>query len=68
MNAKEKILIIGSSGQIGSELVESLRDIYGRESVIASDIRDLEKESLEAVAPYEKLNVLNKDHLYALVK
>lgn len=68
MNAKEKILIIGSSGQIGSELVEGLRDIYGRERVIASDIRDLEKESLEAVAPYEKLNVLDKDHLYALVK
>lgn len=34
----EKILIIGACGQIGSELTYRLRDIYGNENVIASDI------------------------------
>ena len=33
-----KILIIGACGQIGSELTFALRDIYGSENVIASDI------------------------------
>ncbi|MDD7887282.1 NAD-dependent epimerase/dehydratase family protein [Flavivirga sp. 57AJ16] len=33
------ILIIGAHGQVGRVLTESLQDKYGRESVIASDIR-----------------------------
>ena len=33
-----KILIIGACGQIGSELTFKLRDIYGVENVVASDI------------------------------
>lgn len=33
-----KILIIGACGQIGSELTFKLRDLYGDENVIASDI------------------------------
>ena len=36
---KERILIIGSSGQIGTELVMELRSMYGNNNVIASDIR-----------------------------
>lgn len=68
MKAKEKILVIGSSGQIGGELVEGLRTIYGQESVIASDIKDLDKEALKAVAPYETLNVLNGKRIFELVQ
>lgn len=33
-----KILVIGACGQIGSELTMKLREIYGSDSVIASDI------------------------------
>jgi len=33
-----KILIIGACGQIGSELTYKLREVYGPENVIASDI------------------------------
>lgn len=33
-----KILIIGACGQIGSELTLKLRDLYGQDNVIASDI------------------------------
>ena len=35
---KSKILIIGACGQIGSELTFKLRELYGQENVIASDI------------------------------
>jgi len=35
---KGKILIIGAGGQIGSELTLKLREIYGKDNVIASDI------------------------------
>ncbi len=35
---KSKILIIGACGQIGSELTFKLREIYGHDNVIASDI------------------------------
>ncbi|MBP0902747.1 NAD-dependent epimerase/dehydratase family protein [Mariniflexile gromovii] len=35
---KSKILIIGACGQIGSELTFKLRELYGAENVIASDI------------------------------
>lgn len=34
----KKILVIGACGQIGSELTMKLREIYGNEHVIASDI------------------------------
>ncbi|WP_298893374.1 NAD-dependent epimerase/dehydratase family protein [uncultured Psychroserpens sp.] len=33
-----KVLIIGAGGQIGSELTFKLKDIYGSENVVASDI------------------------------
>ncbi len=36
----KKILVIGSSGQIGTELVEGLRARFGTESVVASDIKE----------------------------
>jgi nucleoside-diphosphate-sugar epimerase len=35
-----RILVIGSSGQIGTELVEGLRERYGVENVVASDIKE----------------------------
>ncbi|SDG95442.1 NAD-dependent epimerase/dehydratase family protein [Psychroflexus sediminis] len=34
-----KILIVGACGQIGSELTQALRDIHGKDAVIASDIK-----------------------------
>jgi nucleoside-diphosphate-sugar epimerase len=68
MKTSEKILVIGSSGQIGGELVEGLRAIYGHDRVIASDIKDLDKEALKTAAPYETLNVLNGKRIFEVVQ
>ncbi|MEO6686609.1 MAG: NAD-dependent epimerase/dehydratase family protein, partial [Dyadobacter sp.] len=35
----ERILVIGANGQIGSVLVDYLRDMYGESQVIASDLK-----------------------------
>jgi nucleoside-diphosphate-sugar epimerase len=36
--AKDKILVIGANGQIGTVLLEQLRKIHGTDQVIGSDI------------------------------
>jgi len=35
-----RIIVTGASGQIGSELIPRLRSLYGKENVVASDLRD----------------------------
>ena len=37
---KERILVIGASGQIGVELTLALRKMYGNANVVASDLRE----------------------------
>ena len=58
----KKILVIGSNGQIGTELVLSLRERYGNEAVFAADL----SESCPAIiinGPYVQLDVLQKEAL-----
>ncbi len=57
-----KILIIGACGQIGSELTLKLRDKYGKNQVIASDIREGE-DILMASGPFEILDATNASAL-----
>src|SRR5450631_3813680 len=64
--AKEKILVIGASGQIGVELTQALRKIYGNSSVVASDLRE-ENELLKGTGPYVSLDVMNKEMLHVQV-
>jgi nucleoside-diphosphate-sugar epimerase len=68
MSTQGTVLVIGSSGQLGAELVAGLRQIYGRENVIASDIKDMDKEQIKEFAPYETLNVLNAKRLFEIVR
>ena len=37
---KEKILVIGAGGQLGSELTQGLWKYHGKENVIATDIKE----------------------------
>lgn len=63
---KEKILVIGASGQIGVELTLALREIYGNSNVIASDLRE-ENDLLKGTGPYVSLDVMNKEMLHVQV-
>lgn len=63
---KEKILIIGACGQIGVELTLALRNRYGAENVIASDLRE-QSPLLAGTGPYVSLDVMNKEMLHAQV-
>lgn len=62
----EKILVIGSGGQLGSDLTQALRNKWGSENVIASDIQEPKK--MQAGDHFVKLDVLDKTKLYALLK
>src|SRR4026208_290137 len=59
---KERILVIGASGQIGVELTLGLRKIYGNANVVASDLRE-ENDLLKGTGPYVSLDVMNKEML-----
>lgn len=61
----ETILVIGSNGQIGTELVAELRRIHGGNQVVACDIKEADYETLHA-GPFEFSDVLDKDKLRAL--
>ena len=63
---KEKILVIGASGQIGVELTLALRKIYGNAQVVASDLRE-ENDLLKGTGPYVSLDVMNKEMLHVQV-
>jgi len=63
---KEKILVIGASGQIGVELTLALRNVYGNSNVVASDLRE-ENNLLKGTGPYVSLDVMNKEMLHVQV-
>lgn len=58
----DKILVLGSNGQIGTELVAALRKVYHNDNVVACDIRRPDYE-LKNSGPFEFVNVLDKDIL-----
>jgi nucleoside-diphosphate-sugar epimerase len=63
----ENILVIGACGQLGTELVEELRKIYGDSHVIASDIRQSDDEVFKN-GPFETLDILDKNNFSALLQ
>ena len=64
----KKILVTGSLGQIGSELVTHLRDIYGNTNVIATDIRKIDGNPVVEAGPFETLDVLDPQKMADIVK
>ncbi|GEN32170.1 nucleoside-diphosphate-sugar epimerase [Cerasibacillus quisquiliarum] len=59
----KRILVTGAFGQIGSELINKLSDIYGQDNVIATDIK-----SGNYSGPFEKVDVTDGKRLYEVAK
>ena len=64
---KDTILVVGASGQIGTELVIQLRSIYGNSSVVASDLKSASEEIMET-GPFEKLDIMDEARLHEVIK
>ena len=64
---KDTILIIGASGQIGTELVITLRKIHGDTTVVATDIRPMANEELSS-GPFEVLDIMDQNILFDIVR
>lgn len=63
---KERILVIGAGGQLGSELIQGLWKFYGKENVIATDIK--EPQGILREGNFEILDVLKPKKLSALLQ
>ena len=63
---KDTILIIGASGQIGTDLTMNLRAIYGDAHVVASDIKSAAPEVMET-GPFEQLDIMDEARLHEIV-
>lgn len=63
----ERILIIGSAGQLGSELSLALAGIYGNDNVIASDINPDNLKKFDFCRT-QVLDVMDKEKVRKLVK
>lgn len=64
----KKILVTGSLGQIGSELVTHMRKIYGDSNVIATDIKVPENNEVVNGGPFEALDVLDANKMAEVAK
>jgi len=51
---KDKILVIGAGGYIGSQLLVKLSKIYGTDNVVATDIRKFDYDGI-----FEILDILH---------
>ncbi|KAL9656161.1 hypothetical protein ABK040_007779 [Willaertia magna] len=67
-NKQTKVLITGSGGQIGVELSAALRNRFGKENVICSDVILPSVSSIQAEEPFYFLDVNNKKRLSNIVK
>jgi len=56
-----RILVTGSEGQIGSELVTELRDRFGAGNVVASDLRTPDVTGDAAAGPFERVDVTDRE-------
>ena len=66
---KTKILVTGSLGQVGSELVPALRRLYGPDQVVASDVRMMSREQLlRTEGPFEFLDCTNARQIQEMVR
>ncbi|WP_230932150.1 L-threonine 3-dehydrogenase [Priestia sp. TSO9] len=63
----KKVLITGSLGQIGSELTAKMRERYGSENIIATDIRKTTSDVVTS-GTFEILDVTDQTALFTIAK
>ncbi|OZB97648.1 L-threonine 3-dehydrogenase [Paenibacillus sp. XY044] len=63
----KRILVTGALGQIGSELVTKLRELYGNDAVVATDLRSSAHE-ITRTGPFELLDVTNDKAMHEIAK
>jgi nucleoside-diphosphate-sugar epimerase len=64
----KKILVTGALGQIGSELVIKLRDLYGADQIVATDIKKHDDSVIVQAGPFELLDVTDGKTMFELAK
>ncbi len=64
----ERVLVTGACGQIGSELIPALRERYGNDHVVATDIRPPEAACLRNQGPFEPLNVCDREAMDSIIE
>ena len=62
-----KTIVIGASGQIGSDLTLELRNRFGNDNVIASDIKNAADDVMSS-GPFETLDVMDESGVAAVFK
>jgi nucleoside-diphosphate-sugar epimerase len=62
------ILVTGALGQIGTELVPALRERYGKDNVVATDLKVLPPAGAKALAPYGHLDCTDAQQLREAVR
>ncbi|CAA0230807.1 NAD-dependent epimerase/dehydratase. Putative L-threonine 3-dehydrogenase [Tenacibaculum maritimum] len=67
LRMSDTILILGACGQIGTELTQKLREIYGDKNVIASDIREGSPEIMES-GIFEILDATDKKGILEVIQ
>lgn len=63
----KKVLVTGALGQIGSELTLQMREIYGIDNIIATDIRKTESDVVQS-GPFEILDVTDEKAMFNMAK
>lgn len=64
----KKIIITGALGQIGSELTLKMRELYGKDNVVATDIRQPEDSPVVTEGIFELLDVTDGVRMRELVE
>ncbi len=64
----KRILVSGCLGQIGTELVTKLREVYGEDNVVATDVRKPEGNPIVEGGIFETLDVTNYDEFLSIAK
>ncbi|MGA8904199.1 MAG: NAD-dependent epimerase/dehydratase family protein [Candidatus Bathyarchaeia archaeon] len=67
MSKKNRVLVTGATGQIGSELTIELRNRYGCDNVVAAGHKRAPSEALKS-GPYEIVDTSDKESIVKVVK